>query len=130
MADNMWDTHLVVAALKADRADVESYTRILTETLGDALPEGMVEVERKRGLFGRGGQATSVLVRTPDRHLELRAGKHGGVEAEIRQVVRGVVISRRQVGVDEWLTAFAEVLNGIAAQDAAAREALSRLFGS
>ena len=129
MADNMWDTHLVVAALKADRADVESYTRVLTETLGDALPAGMVEVERKRGLFGRSGPATSVVVRTPDRHLELRAGKHGGVEAEIRQVVRGVVISRRQVGVDEWLAAFAEVLNSIAASDAAARDALSRLFG-
>ncbi|MEV6611237.1 hypothetical protein [Kutzneria sp. NPDC051319] len=129
MADNMWDTHLVVAALKADRADVESYTRVLTETLGDALPAGMVEVERKRGLFGR-GQAVSVVVRTPDKHLELRAGKHGGVEAEIRQVVRGVVISRRSVGVDEWLSVFAEVLNGLAAQDASAREALSRLFGS
>jgi hypothetical protein len=129
MADNMWDTHLVVAALKADRADVESYTRVLTETLGDALPAGMVEVERKRGLFGR-GQATSVLVRTPDKHLELRAGKHGGVEAEIRQVVRGVVISRRQVGVDEWLSVFAEVLNSLAAQDASAREALTRLYGT
>jgi len=45
-------------------------------------------------------------------------------------VVRGVVISRRQVGVDEWLAVFAEVLNGLAAQDAAARDALSRLFGS
>jgi plasmid stability protein len=129
VADNMWDTHQVVAALKADRSDVESYTRILTETLGDALPEGMVEVERKRGLFGRGGPATALTVRTPDRHLELRAGRHGGVEAEIRQVVRGVVISRRPVGVDEWLAAFAEVLNTVAAQDAAAREALTRLFG-
>ena len=129
MADNMWDTHLVVAALKADRADVESYTRVLTETLGDALPAGMVEVERKRGLFGS-GRPTAVIVRAPDKHLELRAGKHGGVEAEVRQVVRGVVISRRQVGVDEWLREFALVLNGLAAQDASAREALSRLFGA
>jgi plasmid stability protein len=128
MADEMWDTHLVIAALRADRSDVESYTRVLTETLGDALPEGMVEVQRKRGLFGRGGQATSLIVRTPERHLELRAGRHG-VEAEIRQVVRGVVISRKQVGVDEWLAVFAEELTALAARDAAARAALTRLFG-
>lgn len=129
MADEMWDTHLVIAALKADRSDVESYTRVLTETLGDALPAGMVEVQRRRGLFGRSGQATSLVVRAPERHLELRAGRHG-VEAEIRQVVRGVVISRKQVGVDEWLAVFAEELTALAARDAAARAALTRLFGS
>ena len=32
--------HLLVAALRADRADVESYHRVLSETLGDALPAG------------------------------------------------------------------------------------------
>ena len=129
MADGMWDTHLVIAALKSDQSDVESYTRVLTETLGDALPAGMVEVQRKRGLFGKGGQPVSIIVRTKDRYLELRAGKHGGVEAEICQVVRDVVISRRQVDVDEWLAAFADELAKLAARDAAARDALARLFG-
>ena len=37
--------HLLVAALRTDRADVESYHRVLSETLGDALPPGMVEVD-------------------------------------------------------------------------------------
>lgn len=129
MGDGMWDTHMVVAALRADRSDVESYARVLSHTLGDLLPAEMVEVEQKRGLFGRGGQPTAVRVHTPDRQLELRAGKRGGVEAEIRQVVRGVVISRRTVGVDEWLTVLADELTKLAARDAAAREALDRLLG-
>src|SRR5438034_577391 len=46
--------------LRADRADVASYARVLTGTLAAALPEGMVEVEQRRGLgdrvAGRGGR--------------------------------------------------------------------------
>ena len=48
--------------------------------------------------------------------------------AEIRQVVRGVAISRKEVGVDEWLIAFAEELTTLARRDARARDALSRLL--
>jgi hypothetical protein len=62
------------------------------------------------------------------RELELREGARGGVEAQVRQVVRGVVISRKPVGVDEWLQALAEDLTRIAARDAAARAALERLL--
>jgi hypothetical protein len=40
-----------------------------------------------------------------------------------------VVISRRTVGVDEWLQTLAEDLTRLAARDAAARAALARLLG-
>ncbi|KZM74091.1 hypothetical protein AWN90_33120 [Nocardia terpenica] len=124
--------HMMVAALRADRSDVESYGRILTNVLGDALPDGMVEVDYRRTLSdrmgGKPGQATAVRIYAPDRELELRQGRRGGVEAEVRSVVRGVVISRKQIGVDEWLAVLAEELNNLAARDAAAREALARLF--
>lgn len=127
------DLHLVMAALRTDRADVESYTRVLSGTLGDALPAGMVEVERRRTLAdrmaGRDGRPISLRVHTTDRQLDLNAAAHGGVTAEIRQVVRGVVISRKEVGVDEWLTALAEELTKLAQRDARARAALSRLLG-
>ncbi|WP_198407256.1 hypothetical protein [Nocardia terpenica] len=128
----LWDMHMMVAALRADRSDVESYGRILTNVLGDALPDGMVEVDYRRTLSdrmsGKPGQATAVRIYAPDRELELRQGRRGGVEAEVRSVVRGVVISRKQIGVDEWLAVLAEELNNLAARDAAAREALARLF--
>jgi hypothetical protein len=63
-----------------------------------------------------------------DRQLALREGAHGDVEAEVRRVVRDVVISRRTVGLEQWLHALAEELIGVAARNAAARAALERLL--
>ena len=128
----MGDVQLLAATLRSDRADVESYARVLSGALAGALPAGMVEIEHKRGLAdrmaGREGRAVAVVVHGQDRELELREGARGGVEAQVRQVVRGVVISRKAVGVDEWLHALAEDLTRIAARDAAARAALERLL--
>ena len=129
----MGDLHLIAAALRADRADIESYTRVLTLVLGDALPPGMVTIDRKRSMAdrmaGREGTPVSLLVSTPDEQLELRQERHG-VVGEIRQVVRGVTIKRRTVGVDEWLVALAGVLSTLAQNSASARAALSDLLGS
>ena len=126
------DVALLASMLRTDRADVASYTRVLTGALGDALPEGMVEVEQRRGLgdrmAGRDGRTVAVVVHGVDRELELREGARG-VEAQVRQVVHGVVISRKTVGVDEWLHALAEDLTRLAARDAAARAALERFLG-
>ncbi|HEU4675560.1 MAG TPA: hypothetical protein VFS29_06220 [Motilibacteraceae bacterium] len=127
------DVHALAAALRADSADVATFTRVLTATLGDALPQGMVDVERDRSLAdrlaGRDGTPVAVHVHGQDRQLSLTQGKRGP-EAEVRQVVRGVVISRRQVGVDEWIGALAAELSALAARDAAARVALARLLGA
>ncbi len=128
----MGDLHLIAAALRADRADVESYTRVLTAVLGDALPAGMVEVERKRSLAdrmaGRDGTPVALTVTTPDERLTLRQEAHG-VAGEIHQIVRGVTIKRRSVGLDEWLVALAGVLSRLAESSAAARAALGGLLG-
>jgi hypothetical protein len=128
---DMWDVQLLAAGLRADRADVASQARVLTGALAGALPPGMVEVVTRRSLgdrmAGREGTPVSVVVHGHERDLELRDGPRG-VEAELRQVVRGIVISRRPIALDEWLRALAEDLQRIAAQDAAAREALERLL--
>ncbi|MFF0147383.1 hypothetical protein ATK36_2114 [Amycolatopsis sulphurea] len=124
--------HLLLAALRTDRADVASYSRVLSETLGDALPRGMVEIERRRSfadrVAGRLGQPVEVRVSTPQQQLVLTATGDGSVVAEIRQVVRGVVISRRSAELEEWLTVLANELQALAGRDAKAREALSRLL--
>jgi hypothetical protein len=129
----MGDLHMIAAALRADTADIESYTRVLTLVLGDALPPGMVTVDRKRSMAdrmaAREGTPVSLLVSTLDEQLELRQERHG-VVGEIRQVVRGVTIKRRTVGVDEWLVALAGVLSGLAQSSASARAALSNLLGA
>jgi hypothetical protein len=126
------DLHLLAAALRSDSADIASYTRVLTTTLGAALPPGMVTVERKRTLAdrmaGRDGEPVAVIVRTPDEELELRRHGHNQVSAEIRQVVRGVVIKRRPADVDTWLLALARVLTELAQRSASARDALAQLL--
>ena len=129
----MFDVQLLAATLRADRTDVASYARVLSGALADALPTGMVEVDHRRSLAdrlsGREGRPVAVVVHGADRELHLHEAAHGAVDAQIHQVVRGVVISRRTVGVDEWLQALAEDLTRLAARDAAARAALARLLG-
>jgi hypothetical protein len=133
MAGSELDFHLLVATLRTDRADVESYSRVLSDTLGAALPPGMVEVDRRRTfadrMAGRAGQPVEVRVTTPDQLLVLTAGRGGNVAAEIRQVVHGVVISRRDTELDEWLTVLASELQALASRDERARAALARLLG-
>ena len=123
---------LVVAALRTDAADVASLTRALSAGIGDALPPGMVTIERDQSLSGRlrgrEGVPKAVSISFPERELELRSGKHGP-EAEIRRVVRGVVISRQQVGIDEWVRSLATELTALAERDATARTALATLLG-
>jgi hypothetical protein len=128
MSGDMMQVHLLAAALRGERADVESYYRVLSEALGQALPAGMVDVERRGRLFGRDRTPVALRVHTPDRQLELRTGRHGGIEAQVCQIVRDVVISRRTLGVDEWLVVLAEELTKLADRDTIAREALTRLL--
>ncbi len=127
----MGDLHLIAAALRADRADVESYTRVLTSVLGDALPAELVSIERRRSLAdrmgGRPGVPVALTVTMPAQRLILRQAPHG-VTGEIQQVVRGVTIKRSTVGVDEWLIALAAVLAELANGSAAARAALAHLL--
>ncbi|HEY2765952.1 MAG TPA: hypothetical protein VGJ13_18375 [Pseudonocardiaceae bacterium] len=128
----MGDVQLLAAMLRADRADVTSYARVLSGALADALPPGMVELDHHRTMgdrvAGRPGRAVRLVVHGANRDLELREDRNGRIDAELRQVVRGVVISRRSVGVDEWLQALAEDITQVAARDTAAREALQRLL--
>jgi len=128
----MGDLHLIAAALRADRADVESYTRVLTTVLGGALPAGMVEVEHRRSLAdrmnGRAGTPVALTIRTPDEVLLLKQESHG-VHAEVHQIVRGVTIKRSTVGVDGWLVALAGLLSKLAGSSATARDALTKLLG-
>jgi hypothetical protein len=130
----MGDVQLLAAMLRTDRAEVASYARVLSGALATALPVGMVELGYHRTvgdrLAGRPGRAVRVVVHGENRDLELRESKNSHIEAELHQVVRGVVISRRTIGVDEWLHALAEDITRAAARDTAAREALERLLRS
>jgi hypothetical protein len=123
---------LVAAAIRADTADLDAYHRVLSATVSDLLPVGMVEVDRERSMkdrmAGREGRATSIRVRLGDLTLELATG-HGGLVATAAREVRGVVISRQEISVAEWTQLLAQYLAKLAAESADARLALSKLLG-
>jgi hypothetical protein len=126
---------LVASALSAsaDSSDVAMFVRVFTRSFADALPPEMVDVDYDRSLgdrvAGRPGTPVALHISFPDRRLSLRATR-GWPEAEVQQVVRGVVLSRRQIAVDEWVRTLAEELTGLAARNEAARAALASLLGS
>jgi hypothetical protein len=121
---------LVAAALRADSADVAVYARVLTDSLGDALPEGVVIVDRERSVSdrmrGRPGEVAKITVRLGDQLLTL-AVRRGQPVAEICREVRGVVLSRRPVQVTEWAAELARALVAYADQNAQAAQVLRRL---
>ena len=127
---------LVAAALRADAADTVVLVQVLSQTLGDMLPDGMVEVRRTRTLgdrlSGRDGTPVALTVTAPELRLSLAADqRHRGLlHAERQQVVRGVVISRQDLGVEAWVRALAALVTELAASSSEARTALSRLLGT
>jgi hypothetical protein len=121
---------MLMAALRADSGDVAIYARVLTESLGEALPAGTVVVERDRSVSdrmkGRPGTVTKITVRLGDQVMTL--GVHRGAPAaEICREVRGVVLSRQPVPLGQWVTELARALMVQADQNAAAAAALRRL---
>lgn len=126
------DVQVVAAMLRTDQTDVRSLAGVLTGALAAALPPGMVEVERRRGLgdrlAGRPGDAVAVLVHGEQHDLSLREGRGGGIDTEVRQLVGGVVISRSVVDLDTWLWILAETVLAVAARTAATRRALDRFL--
>lgn len=121
----------ITAALRADSADVTLYARVLTESLGDALPAGCVEVDRARSVSdrmrGRPGQVTKVTVRLGEKVLTLATVPGRPPAAEICREVRGVVLSRRPAGLQEWVDDLARELAAHAQQNAHTAEVLRKL---
>jgi hypothetical protein len=127
------DVELLAAALRQDSADLDIYAKVLSVNLVESLPKGAVQVERKRSMSdrmaGREGTVTSLDVAIGDVRLGLRLDR-GRTVGEICKEVRGVVLSRQQVGLDEWIAALAKGLSESAASSAKAREALQRYLGA
>ncbi|MHB1614380.1 MAG: hypothetical protein ACYCXA_14640 [Actinomycetes bacterium] len=118
--------------LRSDSGDLETYARVLSSSLAEALPVGMVTLERERSvrdrMSGRPGRVVTIRVDAGASLLELALGAGGRPAARVVSQVGGVVISRREVGLAEWTQALAEQLARLAAESSAAREALRRLL--
>jgi len=128
--DDALSLEMVTAALRLDSADVAVYTRVLTKSLSEALPPGYVTVERERSMSdrmrGRPGEVSKVAIRLGDQLMTLEV-KNGQPAAEICREVRGVVLSRQNVPLQQWASALASALVQHAESNAQAAQALRRL---
>ena len=128
--DDALSLEMVTAALRLDSADVAVYTRVLTKSLSEALPPGYVTVERERSMSdrmrGRPGEVSKVAIRLGDQLMTLEV-KNGQPAAEICREVRGVVLSRQNVPLQQWASALASALVQHAENNAQAAQALRRL---
>ena len=128
--DDALSLDMVTAALRADSTDVAIYARVLTQSLGEALPSEFVTVDRDRSVSdrmrGRPGEISRIAVQLGDQQMTLSV-RGGKTVAEICRAVRGVVLSRQTVPVHEWAAALAAALVAYAEQNAQAAQALRRL---
>ena len=125
------DLDMVTAALRADTADAALYARVLTESLGSALPPGCVTVERVRSVSdrmkGRSGRVSKITVRLGEKVLTLGVPEGREPTAEICREVRGIVLSRQPAALAEWVSELAQALVTLSAQNADAAQALRKL---
>src|ERR1700761_4543678 len=116
---------MVTAALRLDSADTAIYASVLTNSLSEALPPEYVSVERERSMSdrmrGRPGEVSKVEVKLGDQVMTL-AVKNGRPVAEICCEVRGVVLSRQSVPLQQWAAALAGALMSHAESNAKAAE--------
>jgi len=128
--DDALSLEMVTAALRADSADAAIYARVLTQSLSEALPPEYVTVERKQSMSdrmrGRPGEISKVVVKLGDRLMTLEV-QGGRPTAAICREVRGVVLSRDTVPLQQWATALASALVDHAEGNAQAAAALRRL---
>lgn len=128
--DEALSLEMVTAALRMDSVDVAVYARVLTQSLSDALPADYVTVERERSMsdrmHGRPGEISRIVVRLGDQVLTLTVNK-GRPVAEICREVRGVVLSRDSVPLQQWAGALATALVTHAESNAQAAQALRRM---
>ena len=121
---------MVTAALRLDSADAAMYAGVLANSLSEALPPDYVTVERERSMSdrmrGRPGEISKVEVKVGDQVMTL-AVKNGQPAAEICRQVRGVVLSRQAVPLQQWAGALASALMSHAESNAQAAEALRKL---
>lgn len=118
---------LDAATLRADGADVGVFVEVLAAKLEAALPAETDVRRRSKGFLSREKVVEAIEVTLGDQRYRLRRDR--GVSASREQEVRGVVIKRQPLELDEWVQALTAQLRDLAGESAAARTALERLVG-
>lgn len=119
------DVDVLAAMLRADQQETADFFELLAHKLRGALPDHTT-IEHSGGWF-REKRVEVILVQLADHHFEVRREHHGPVAHKVK-IVRGVVLSRKEVSIDVWTRDMAEELHKAAAASAKVREALEQFL--
>jgi len=126
MAERRFD--LAASSLRADASDARALAEALAAKLGEALPDQTRTRRRGGRLLSREKRLESVEVQLGEETFVLSlAGEKA--ETSRAKTVRGVVIKRQELPLDEWLEALSDALGAEAQRSEAARVSLERLLG-
>lgn len=124
----------LAAALRNDADDLSLYAGFLLNTLAQALPRDMIQIDRTQSLSQRirgiDGQIVGVRVVVGDYVYNLtRPGVGASSTATIVHNVNGIALSTNKVGLDEWSTQLSRALVSRSDADSATATNLARAFG-
>jgi hypothetical protein len=120
---------LPAAALRQDRAELESSIVVLASTLEQAIPR-FVSVERRKvgGFRSKRTEVKRIIVTLGDERFELVAADRG-LQCTRNKVVRGITLSHEELTTSEWIAALLGAVGRTAEvteRDRAALEGLLR----
>ena len=122
------DFDLVAASLRADTVDMHAFAEALAVKLEQTLP-GLVDVERRGGLFSRDKQVRSISATFGEQCYRLVVDA-GRVVASRQRSVRGIVLHTDQLALDEWIDGLSRELTAAASTSEQSRAALARMLGA
>lgn len=124
----MSDFDLDAAGLRADGSELAVSIEVLAVKLERALPRATTVARRAKRMFSKDKVVEAIEVRLGEGRYALRVSGQD-VAATREREVRGVVIKREPLGLQEWLAALTAELREQAEGSAEARAALERLVG-
>jgi hypothetical protein len=97
---------LPAAALRADRAELDSSIDLLASTLEQALPR-FASVERRKvgGFRSKRTEVRRIVVTLGDERFELVAADRA-MQCTRNKVVRGITLSHDELATSEWIAAL------------------------
>jgi hypothetical protein len=118
---------LAASLLRADGADSRALAEVLAQKLSAALPDNTRVHRKPTSLLHRQKRIEGVEVQLGDDTYSLRLTETGAVASRAK-TVRGIVLRREELALEQWLSALNSALAREAERSQAARQALEQLL--
>ena len=118
---------MFAASLRADYTDVAAFLEALAAKFEGSLPTH-TKVTRQSGLFSREHPVKEIVLSLGEFQYGISRERQGPLLAQRAHMVRGIVLHKEDIPVEQWIEEVAEALAQLAAYNAQARAALSRFL--